>query len=86
MSISNFKSRRKVSVYTVARREHFKLGVLDYRAGASWREIENQSHALDYERGRQFAACYSGRIYRGGGMERQAKDALGRARAEQSII
>lgn len=86
MSIKNFIVRGKVSIYSVAKREHFRLGVADYRSGADWREIQNQGHALDYERGRQFAACYSGRIYRGGGMERHAKDALARAREAQSLI
>ena len=72
----NFPAFKKTSIYTIARREHFRLGVSDYRSGAGWREIEKQRDALDYERGRQFAACYSGRIYRGFALEEKAKVVL----------
>jgi hypothetical protein len=86
MSINNFKVARTINIYEVARREHFRLGVADYRAGAGWREITNSQASLDYERGRQFAAYYSGRVYRGGGMDWHAKYYLKKARKEQSII
>jgi len=82
----NFKTGQSKSIYAVARREHFRLGVADYRSGAGWREITNSQASLDYERGRHFAACYAGRVYRGFAMEAQAKVALSKARKSGSII
>ena len=72
----NFPAFKRTSIYTIARREHFRLGVADYRSGAGWREITAQRDALDYERGRQFAAVFSGRIYRGFALEAKAKAVL----------
>ena len=76
MSNWSCKKTKRVSVYKVAMCEAFKLGIADYRAGNPFRDINNEKDAVNYERGRHFAALYAGRIYQGRGLNWWAKSAL----------
>lgn len=77
--MSNFKPTRKVNCLKVACGEFFRLGVEDYREGRPLREIWEKMDACNYERGRQFAALYAGRIYQGRGLNWQAREELSAA-------
>ena len=64
----------------------FKQGVADYRAGKPFKEFPCFFTCESYERGRHFAAIYSGVIYRGRGVAAEAKLAMRLALNQNSII
>jgi hypothetical protein len=84
--MTNFKPTRKVDSAKVACGEFFRLGVADYRAGQPWREIQRKMDATNYERGRHFAAIFSGQIYQGRGLNWQAKEVLRGAVSQRAIL
>jgi len=84
--LRNFSKRNSVSIYKYACRKEFKMGVIDYRANLGWRDLGPGEDSVAYERGRHFAACYSGKIYQGRGIVRYARTALYNAVKLKSIL